>query len=112
MGDKVTAVRVVERKKNFTRLKDGTILLPDTVETLLEAVPGVRHVCVISMVSLNGYSVIVNTAASTNVDEKVLQQEVQRASWKVKLHRSLFRKKSSSTPRNGVPAAFFGSRAC
>lgn len=30
------------------------------------------------MVSLDGYSVIVNTAASTNVDEKVLQQEVQR----------------------------------
>ena len=76
-GGVVTSVRVVERKKNYAKMVDGTVLLPDTIETILEAVAAVRHVCVVPMSSLDGFAVIVNPATS-DVTVDTIRTDVER----------------------------------
>lgn len=67
---KVRAVRVVERKQNFVKLATGEVLMPESIESLLEECPCVRHVCALAKAAKDGFVVIANPSDRDAMDKQ------------------------------------------
>jgi long-subunit acyl-CoA synthetase (AMP-forming) len=71
----VVAVRVVERKKNFTLLASGAVFLPETIETMLEPCRAIHHVCALPTSDKKGYVLVVNTV-SKDINTEETKKEI------------------------------------
>ena len=63
-------MRVVERKQNFVKLATGEVLMPESIESLLEECPCVRHVCALAKAAKDGFVVIANPSDRDAMDKQ------------------------------------------